>query len=250
MEKDLAKEFKRSVTLVPKADIKITQAESSEKGHKFKKLSQRKLEKKKLRAEAKKQLEKAKIIDAIIHEIIDQSLKWNQNVLDSDSTFSSNADRTDQDCDDYPKIEVSDVMENDSNPDVHSHPRFLLNDDTMSCKSHALPDTDNLRVSDIEQPKKMLNTKSKIFTRSTDKEESCTLSVCSEKVSPLTKIFSQRKQRKVFFPKKLIDTQSEKELPTDHEGTNEESKTPGEFLFYPNSEKDIRLSSKSMQNTP
>ena len=202
-----------------------------------------------MRSEAKKQLEKAKIIDAIMQEIIDESLRATSNMLDSDSTFSSNADRTDQDCADYPKIEVSDLTENESNPDVHFQPQFLLNDDTMSCKSHALPDTDNFRVSETEQPKKMLNTKSKIFTRSTDKDESCNASVCSEKVSPLTKLFSQRRQRKVFFPKNLVDTQSEKEPTNDHEETNEASRTPGEFGLFPNSEKDIRLSSKSLQNT-
>lgn len=157
-----------------------------------------------------------KIIKQTVNKLINKTVaKYNAK---AESGLISNND-TEQDVVESPKVEVSDILDNESNPELVSQTQIYVPDDTMSCKSNALPATYSLKSSKIKNPKKILNTKAKVFTGYTDHDNiSCTESVSSEKATSLTKVYSKKRSTKIFFPKHIELPNSEVELKTGDKG--------------------------------
>lgn len=80
-------------------------------------------------------------------------------------------DGTDQDLEEYPKIEVKDLVENESNPEIVACQDMLTNnDDSESCLSNFYSERGPQKSRSIKLPKTVLNAKAKAFTRSSEKE--------------------------------------------------------------------------------
>jgi len=150
---------------------------------------------------------------------------------------------------DFRKILDENIL--DAKTDLNSNDSLLddaiSNDDSHSWISDNLSNSNASSSPNMKKRGKKLNTKAKVFHRSSWNENSSSQNIAqSASVSPLVKLYS-RKHPKIFFPGK--STNSEIHSFHSSEKAIEEAKSPEIFNLIEATETDFRACSKSMYNS-
>ena len=143
---------------------------------------------------------------------------------------------------------MSDINDIESTSELDTNLQNLANDDTVSCKSSAVPLSGIIRQREKKPNQKKLNTKAKVFTRSSDKNDaSRSVSVCSGMASPLTSSNIKGKAFNMFFPAQTET--SEQEFTAEYGQSIEENKDQNMLGFDFHAQRQARYSCKSVKNT-
>jgi len=181
------------------------------------------------------------VVDDILRDIFEEF--W--QVISVKIADSSQTSGTDQDSSSYPKIEVLDILENDSNPEIFPKQNMFFDDESASCKSHVLPSTSSLKIESVKSVKRKLNTNAKVFTRSTDKEASLNESVYSVNEPPLSNFITKPNE---FNSPQMVSSISQQDHQNHDFPLTAESKHLGS-MYVKNTGADFKLGSKSVQHT-